>query len=33
MKKKNIIKKEQEFKEDTLALLAIINHNYWSKNK
>ena len=24
---------EQEFKEDTLALLAIINHNYWAKNK
>ena len=24
---------EEEFKEDTLALLAIINHNYWSKNK
>ena len=24
---------EETFKEDTLALLAIINHNYWSKNK
>ena len=24
---------EEKFKEDTLALLALINHNYWSKNK
>lgn len=24
---------EETFKEDTLALLALINNNYWSKNK
>ena len=30
---KNVFKDEETFKEDTLALLALINNNYWSKNQ